>query len=418
MCRRPFHESPRAIVSPMQKFLYRARDAQGNAVRGKREAESPGALKAVLITEGLVPVSIDKATLSFDIDLPFIGGTVKQDILIVATRTLAAMLGAGLSLSRALSVLERQNQSKALTKAVAAVGRDVSGGSSLNEALAKHPKIFSTLYVAMVKAGEESGKVSEALTVIAGQMERASALSKKVKSAMIYPAIILVAIIGIAILMLIFVVPTLTKTFAELNVELPLATRAIMGASEFMQQNAIVVIAALVALVLGLRQAGKTKRGAELLGVLVLKLPVVAPIVRETYAARTARTLASLLSAGVEVLRALSITRDVVGHPSYAKVIATAEERVRKGEPLAAAFSGSPIYPVLLGDMVAVGEETGSAADMLAQVADFYEREVDLKTKDLSTIIEPFLMLFIGAAVGVFALAMIAPLYSITESIQ
>jgi type IV pilus assembly protein PilC len=217
---------------------------------------------------------------------------------------------------------------------------------------------------------------------------------------------------------MIFVVPTLSATFASLGAGLPLATRVIIGISNFMVHNVIVVILMLVAVIVGGMFFIRSKFGSNLILLGALHMPVIGELVRETYSARMSRTLSSLLSSGVEMLNALAITKEVVEAEIFAKIIAEAEEKVRRGEPLSAAFvSHAKLYPVFVGDMIAVGEETGKVADMLAQVATYYETDVEDRTKDLSTIIEPLLMLFIGVFVGVFAVSMIAPIYSLSSKI-
>lgn len=402
----------------MKKFLYKAQKSDGDEYNGTLEGESKADVYAHVGAEGGTVLSIKEAGGGFLNKLRSFLGAVKVEEKIMITRTLGAMLKAGLSVSRALDVLERQNKNPLLKEVLKEINTNVSKGQGLHEAMAKHPKIFSKLFVSMVKAGEESGTLSEALAVVGKQMERSHTLVKKVKSAMIYPSIILIAIGIITVLMLLFVVPTLTSTFEELGVELPAATQAIVSSSAFLQNN-FLLVAALFALFFGtMSYALKTERGAKIFGTLTLRLPVVAPIVKETYTARTARTLASLLSSGVEMLRALEIAEEVIGHPSYRKVFKESHEFVKKGDTLSKSFiAHTELFPVLMGDMIAVGEETGAVSDMLVEVAEFYEAEVEQKTKDLSTIVEPLLMMLIAGVVGVFALAMIAPIYSITESI-
>jgi type IV pilus assembly protein PilC len=218
--------------------------------------------------------------------------------------------------------------------------------------------------------------------------------------------------------MLMFVVPTLSNTFKELGVELPLATRIIVGVSDFMAGNIALVLALVVAFFGGFIFFLRSKVGGKVTLFLSLRIPVIGELVQETMSARAARSLSSLLSSGVEMLSALSIAGEVVGDNSFGKVVKEAEERVRKGEPLSVSFTEhSKLYPVFVGDMIAVGEETGKVADMLGQVAQYYETDVEERTKDLSTIIEPILMLIIGSAVGVFAMAMITPIYSLSEKI-
>lgn len=346
------------------------------------------------------------------------GSGIKTEERITLTKNLSAMLSAGLTLSRALSVIERQSQNKYLKKIVASLENEVKSGKAFYEALAKYPAVFSKLFVSMTKAGEESGKLAESLQVVARQMDRTYTLQKKVKGAMIYPSIIILAIIIIGILMMVFVVPTLSKTFVDLGVELPMATRVIVATSDFMVSNVVLVFVLLIGLLAGGFFFVRSKVGSAIVLAASLKLPVIGELVQETMSARASRTIASLLSSGVEMLTALSIAREVVGDNAFGDVIKEAEDRVRKGEALSAAFVAHPkLYPVFVGDMISVGEETGKVSDMLQQVAEYYEVDVEDRTKDLSTIIEPLLMLFIGAFVGVFALAMIAPIYSLSSAV-
>ena len=292
-------------------------------------------------------------------------------------------------------------------------------GSSFNEGLAQYPKVLSEIFIAMAKAGEESGSLAESLNVVALQMERSEELVRKIRGAMIYPCIVLTAVVVIGILMLIYVVPTLTATFKQLNVQLPLATRIITAVSNFMVGNIALVLGALVVLVVGGIAFVRSKRGSALVLWGALRMPVIGDLVRETYAARASRTLSSLLSSGVPVLDALSITKEVVHAGAFATVIEEAEVLVKKGELLSAAFAEhEKLYPILMSDMLTVGKETGKVGEMLEQIAEFYEADVAERTKDLSTIIEPVLTLLIGTVVGVFAVSMIAPIYSLSSAIS
>lgn len=347
-----------------------------------------------------------------------IGSGIKTDEKITFTKNLSAMLGAGLTLSRALSVIQRQSTNKYLKEDIEQLQQGVKGGSAFHETLTQFPNVFSKLFIAMTKAGEESGKLSETLAVVAKQMESANNLTKKVKGAMIYPIIILCAIVIIGILMLIFVVPTLSATFESLGVQLPLSTRIIVGASKFMASHTIIVAGILALAVVGIIAGVRSKPGGILILWVSRHMPVVGELVRETYSARAARTMSSLLSSGVEMLTSISIAAEVVGENVFGAVLIEAEELVRKGEPLSTAFSNhEDLYPVFVSEMILVGEETGKVADMLGQVAEYYEHDVEERTKDLSTIIEPLLMLFIGVFVGIFAVSMIAPIYSLSSKI-
>ena len=347
-----------------------------------------------------------------------IGTGVKRAEIVRLAKNTSAMLAAGLSLSRALSVIERQSSNKYLKKIVGGIAESVRKGSSFHDALAAYPSVFPPLFVAMAKAGEESGGLPEALSVVGLQMERSEELVRKVKGAMIYPSIVISAIIIVGVLMLIYVVPTLTKTFTQLGVQVPLTTRVIVAVSNFMVANVFLVFAALVVLFVGGYLFIRSARGGAVVLWLALHTPVVGELTRETYSARFARTLSSLLAAGVPVLEALEITREVVHAKVFADVVLNAEAAVKKGEPLSGAFAGhEKLYPILMSDMLSVGEETGKMAEMLRQIAEFYEGDVAEKTKDLSTIIEPVLMLIIGTFVGIFAVSMIAPIYQLSSAI-
>ena len=346
-----------------------------------------------------------------------IGTGIRRIEIIRTAKNLSAMLAAGLSISRALSVIERQSSNKRLQAIAAGLIESIKKGSSFHASLASYPRVFPELFVAMARAGEESGSLAEALRVVALQMERSEELIRKIKGAMIYPAIVITAVVIVGILMLIYVVPTLTKTFTDLKVAVPLSTRVIVALSDFMVAHAILVFTGCAAFFALIGAFVRSRLGSRLVLGVALHLPVVGELVRETYTARTSRTLSSLLSAGVPVLEALSITREVVRAHAFAHVVEEAETHVRKGELLSAAFAAhAKLYPLLMSDMLAVGEETGKVAEMLKQVAEFYEEDVRQTPQDLSTIIEPVLMLVIGTFVGIFAVSMIAPIYSLSSA--
>lgn len=345
------------------------------------------------------------------------GTGIKRMDIVRTAKNLSAMLTAGLSISRALSIIERQSSSKYLKKIAAGLSESIKKGSSFHEALAAYPAVFPELFVAMARAGEESGSLADSLTIVATQMEHSEELIRKIRGAMIYPAIIITAVVIVCILMLIYVVPTLTSTFTSLGVKVPLATRVVVALSDFMVAHLMVVILALVAFVVGGIAFVRSRFGSNVVITIALRLPVIGELVRETYTARASRTLSSLLSSGVPILEALAIAKEVVHADAFANVVEEAKEHVRKGELISSSFAKYPnLYPLLMSDMLAVGEETGNIADMLKQIAQFYEEDVSEKTKDLSTIIEPVLMLLIGAFVGVFAVAMIAPIYSLSSA--
>ena len=403
------------------KFKVTLKKADGSEEKREVEPESRFAIYGDAEKEGATVLSVKEGggvSLLGKFNSIKFGTGVKTEERITFTKNLSAMLSAGLPLSRALSVIERQTKNKNLKAIVTSLEEDVKKGSSFFEALARYPKVFSKLFISMTKAGEESGKLSDALKIVAQQMDRSYSLQKKIKGAMIYPAIIMMAIIVIGILMMIYVVPTLSNTFKELNVELPTATRVIITVSDFMAANVVVVFGILITAFAGIYAFVKSKFGSRVILAGALYVPAIGELVRETMGARAARSLSSLLTSGVEMLTALSIAQEVVGDNIFGKVLEDAGVRVRKGESLSAAFVANPkLYPPFISDMISVGEETGKVADMLEQIAEYYETDVQEKTKDLSTIIEPILMLVIGVAVGVFALAMITPIYSLSSKI-
>ncbi len=403
------------------KFTVTLKKEDGAEEKRVIEAPTRFAVYAEVEKEGAVVVSLAEGGGGFAMpawmDIQLTSG-IKTEERITFTKNLSAMLGAGLTLSRALSVIQRQSGNKGLKKIVADLEARVKKGDAFHEALANHTNVFSPLFIAMTKAGEESGTLADALKVVAKQMDRSSTLQKKIKGAMIYPAIILFAIVVIGVLMMIFVVPTLSDTFKELGAQLPPATVAVIAISDFMSSHVILVFLGLAAGIFAIISFMRTKIGGNIVLAAALRMPVIGTLVRETYSARAARALSSLLSSGVEMLSAISITEEIVGDNRFGKVVTEAAERVKKGDALSAPFIEHPkLYPVFFGEMIAVGEETGQVAGMLAQVAEYYENDVEEGTKDLSTIIEPMLMLLIGAFVGVFAVSMIAPIYSLSSQI-
>lgn len=405
----------------MARFTYKIQNTEGKLESGTTEAADKYALAAQFRNEGKTVISIEEAgrrrTLNFQKINEFLSRVKLQDKIVFA-RNLSAMVNAGLSLSRGLEVLERQTTNPRFKAVLRELSENISSGKTLSGGMAGRPDVFPPLFVSMVKAGEESGNLADSLLIIGNQLEKSYLLKKKIKGAMIYPAVVITAMIVIAILMFIFVVPTLTDTFKSLNVELPASTRFIIGVSDFISQQgilaAILAVLAAAAFFASLRSA----RGKRIAEAVLLRLPVVGNLVKESNSARTARTLSSLLSAGVDIVEAISITGEVVQNSYYRSVLAKAEANVQKGIPLSSVFiEHEDVYPALVGEMVEVGEETGKLSEMLLRVAEFYESEVDTATRDLSTIIEPVLMIVIGAGVGFFAVSMISPMYSVMSGI-
>lgn len=348
------------------------------------------------------------------------GRKIKPQEQITFAKNLAVMIDAGISVSRALSILEKQSKNKRLVVLFESISASINKGESLSKSLEAHGDVFGGLFVAMVRAGEESGKLSYSLKIIASQLEKAHSLSKKIKGAMIYPSVIVSVMIVIGIILMIYMVPTLTETFIGLNISLPLPTRVIIAISNFLRANVFVTFGTLLALVFGIITGLKTKKGQDMLDYSVLHTPMIKNLAKEINSARTARTLASLISSGVDIVSALYITNAVLQNHYFKNLLGDAAKQVEVGELLSSSLSNENgnLYPVFVGEMLAVGEETGKMTEMLENIADYYEAEVDQKTKDLSTVIEPFLMVLIGIAVGIFAIAMMLPTYSLVDAIQ
>lgn len=350
--------------------------------------------------------------------LNYLMSRVKQDELVMMTRNLGSMLTAGLTLTRALSVVERQSANPRLKGVLKDVVDRINKGDQFYQAIANYPEVFNDLYVAMIKAGEESGNLAQSFQTLAIQMERSSNLRKKIKGAMMYPAIIMTVMFVIGILMMIFVMPAITDVFKDMDMDLPLTTQFLISASDFMVEYTLITLLLIASVIGGVVYFLRTSLGHVCTSWAVVRLPVIGTMAKETNAARTARTLSSLLNSGVDVMQSLEITEEVVQNVFYKKILREARDRVEKGTALSDTFvEHKQLYPILVGEMILVGEETGKIADMLGELAIFYETEVERKTKDLSTIIEPLLMVFIGAGVGFFALALIAPIYSISDGL-
>ncbi len=409
----------------MAKFTYKGTTSEGEHVTEIVDADDKYAVYDIARTNGHAVQSVEevksfsfKGIIKTERINSFLG-RVKMDELVTLTRNLSSMIKAGLPLTRSLTVIERQSKNQKLKDVMKGVREDINRGQPFNAALAEYPKVFSDLYVAMVRAGEEGGQLSGALETLSIQMERSSTLKKKVKGAMIYPSIVIVVMGIIGTLMMIYVVPSITATFTKMDVELPTTTKILILISDTMSQHSILVLGGIVSIVMGFIYFLRTTLGKKIFHLVFTKIPVIGVIVKEVNAARTARTLSSLLKSGVDVISAINITEDVVQNVYYKAILAEAAARVEKGTALSEIFiEKTNFYPVLVGEMIAVGEETGQISIMLEEMAHFYEGEIDQKTKDLSTIIEPILMVVIGGAVGFFALAMIAPIYSISDSIN
>ncbi len=403
-------------------FTYKAKLKNGQIFEGTMEAADRFTLSRELRDKGDLPISIKEGK-SSPFDLSNLTARFLSRVglgeLIIFTKNLSGMLKAGLSLSRALSVLKKQTKNPGFVNVLTALAGEIDAGGTLSSGFAKFPNVFSNLFVSMTKAGEESGNLSGALSEVGANLEKAYSLSRKVKGALIYPSVILSAMVLIGVLMFAFVVPTLASTFKELNVDLPASTKFIIALGNFFSEHLLISFTLIIGTAAGTVYLLKAPFMRKYTHFALIKLPIIGSMTKELNSARTARTMSSLLSSGVSITRAIEITGDVVQNIYYKKILEQAKEYIEKGSPFSKAFEeNTNFYPIMMEEMTQVGEETGKLSEMLSQIASFYETEIENKTKNLSTIIEPVLMVIIGGAVGFFAVSMISPLYSVLDNIN
>ncbi|MEQ1499920.1 MAG: type II secretion system F family protein [Parcubacteria group bacterium] len=404
----------------MPLFKYKVLDADGKPREGTQEAKDKFALYHVIKQDGSTVVFTEevkpKTGLSFLKSVTFFESVKTHDKILFA-KNLSKMLEAGLPVTRGLSIMERQ--AKGLFKKILiSLNESISKGNTLSDSMKAYPKVFSTLFVSMVRAGEESGNMSSALQNVGMQMEKSYQLTKKVRGALMYPAVIFSLMLVIGVLMMVYMVPTLTATFVGLGVKLPLSTRIIIAISDFLKNYFIFVVLGAIFFVFISTIAFRTPKGKRIIDATLLRTPLIKDIVKHINSARTARTLSSLLSSGVDIVVAIGVTKDIVQNSYYKEVLDKVQTTIEKGGQISTVFTENDrLYPLFVGEMVSVGEETGKIGEMLMSVALFYEEEVDQKTKDMSSIIEPVLMIIIGLGVGAFAISMLGPTYSLADAI-
>lgn len=406
-------------------FSFTAKNLEGETKRGTMEGENSSEVARALRAEGFVPVKIEpfgsaqgralKNPLRFDVGriFKFARGVSLADKMMFS-RDLQIMISAGVPITRALEVLSKQTKNTHFTNAILGIGESIKKGKRVGEALAEYPDIFDTLYVSLVRSGDATGNLTEVLGLLADHLKKEHDLRSRVRGAFMYPAVITVAMGGIGALMMINVVPKISAIFLDLKVELPPLTRAIILLSNFLIGYWWLLLLSIPLFLFLARKLAFTKEGRRFFAWLFLNTPIVSGLTKKINSARFARTLASLVRGGVPILEGLAITKDTLSNVYYKDSMDKIRESVQGGRSLFSAIEESPnIYPSLIIQMVRVGEETGRLGDVLNRIAEFYEEEVDAITKNLSTIIEPILMLVIGLIVGIFAVSMIQPMYSL-----
>jgi type IV pilus assembly protein PilC len=407
----------------MPIYFYTAIGKTGEKVTGSEAAEDEKSLAKILqkkdyiLTTAKIQEEKRKIFSLRSLAIEFRGVSLTDKLLF--TRNLQVMVEAGIPLPKAFDVLVEQARNKRFKDALEDIKKSIVKGKTLSEALERYPKIFSELFVSMVRVGEESGTMEQILTQLSFQMDREHELKARVRGALMYPAVIVFAMIGVGTLMLAVVVPQLAAVFDDLGVELPLTTRVIIALGLFVTNYWFIVAPGFIAFLFLLYRFIKTKPGKRAFDTVSIRLPVLSGIIRKTNAALMTRTLSSLIFAGVPIVRALEITSRVVGNVHFQDSLSGAAKQVGKGLKISESLEAHKhIYPIVVIQMIAVGEETGETGKILGKLADFFEEEVTEVTKNLTSIIEPLLMLVIGAVVGFFAISMVQPMYSMLNSIQ
>jgi len=409
----------------MPQFAYVAVDATQKAINGVTDLPDRNSVIAALTRQNLRPVSIKEVSKSksFSIDLNnlFESKKVKSDQLVIFTRQLSAMVGAGVPLLRSLSSLEKHAEDPVLKKTLVAVIKDVEGGNSLGNSLSKFPLTFNDIYVNMVRAGETAGILDEILKRLAYQQEKSSAIRKKIKSAMAYPTVLIVITVLAFFGLMLFVIPQIGKILTDLggaDAKLPGITLFMLGVSHIITSYWYIIFPLLIGgIYLIIRYIG-TRKGRRVFDGLLLKIPGVKNIVKKIAIARFARTFSALMGAGVAVLECLDVTSRAVGNILYEEALQQAAREVKNGKALSAVIEENPLFPAIVGQMLSVGEETGQTDTVLIKVADFYEEEVDLAIESISSIIEPTMIVIMGSMVGLIAASVMTPIAQLSQNIK
>ncbi len=406
----------------MPKFLYTAKNAtSGESKAGELSAADERSLSAELRSQGFLLTSTKEVQETSVVKVKFLDRfqTVPLKEKMVFARNLAVMISSGLVVSRAVKSLALQTRNKIFKKILTEVHDDIQAGKSFSESLSKYPAVFSELFTSMVFVGESSGNLEMVLGILALQLEKENDLKSKVRGALMYPAVIIFAMVVIGFIMLTYVLPQITGVFKDMGATLPPMTIFVINLSDFLRNNMLLSLVLFVAVIIGGRVVSVTPAGKRVLHFLVIRLPIFGSIVVKVNCARFARIYGSLLKSGVSVVDGLSIVSRTLSNIYYKEALRESIDAVQKGKELSSIIAAhEAIFPILVSQIIEVGEETGKTEVVLERLAEFYEGEVTQITANLSSIIEPVLMLFIGGAVGFFAVAMLQPMYSVLENIK
>ena len=400
----------------MPIYKWEGKTSKGVLKKGEMEAPGEAAVRIHLRQQNIIPTKIASKGKEIKINLPF-RKKVKQRAIAVFTRQLATMIDAGLPLVQSLEVLSSQQDHKVFKNIIREIREDVEGGSTFAGALKKHPLTFNELYTNLVVAGEEGGILDNILTRLANYIEKAEALKKKVKSALVYPATIVGVAIIVVIILMIFVIPVFETLFKSAGQTLPLPTLIVLTLSKLIKRYVIIFIPAVILLFYLFKKYYQSDGGKALVDRLLLKLPVFGPLFQKISVARFSRTLGTLVSSGVPILDGLSIVSKTSGNRTIETAILNARSSIREGETIAEPLNRSGIFPPMVIQMISVGESTGALDSMLAKIADFYEEEVDVAVANLTSLLEPFLMVFLGVVIGGVVISMYLPIFQMASAV-
>jgi type IV pilus assembly protein PilC len=401
----------------MPVFKWEGKTLKGTIKKGEMEAPNEGAIRIHLRQQNMIPTKIAAKGKEFKISLPF-GKKVHQRSIAIFTRQLATMIDAGLPLVQSLEILSSQQEHKLFKNILRGIREDVEGGSTFAGALKKYPATFNDLYTNLVVAGEEGGILDNILLRLAAYIEKAEALKKKVKSALVYPSVIVGVAIFVVMILMFFVIPVFSKMFEEAGSQLPLPTLVVVVISKFAQKYIFIVIPAVILFFYLFKKYHQTEGGKRVLDGLLLKLPVFGPLFQKIAVARFSRTLGTLVSSGVPILDGLNIVSKTAGNKVIETAIMNARASIREGETIAEPLARSNIFPPMVIQMIAVGESTGALDSMLSKIAEFYEEEVDVAVANLTSLLEPILMIFLGVVIGGVVIAMYLPIFNMASAVH
>jgi len=395
----------------MAVFVWEAETKRGEVKKGEMDAADEAVVRGLLRRQGLKSINVKKKPKDVLEYLPFLKQKVKEKNVVVFARIFATMINAGLPLIQCLDLLSQQEQNKTFAKIITTVKEDIEGGSTLHDALKKHPRVFDELFVNLVAAGESGGILDVILNRLSNYMEKAMKLKSRVKSAMTYPAIVLVVAVAVVALLLVYVIPVFKKLFEGMGGQLPGPTQFLINVSEFTQSYFLFMIGFLAVFVYLFRRYYRTEKGRRTVDALVLKAPVFGPLIKKVAVAKFTRTLSTMLGSGVPILEGLSIVSKTAGNVIVESAIMKTRQSISEGRTIAEPLAETDIFPPMVVQMIAVGEATGALDAMLAKIADFYDDEVDTAVGALTTMLEPFMMVFLGVVVGGMIICMYLPIF-------